>query len=690
MTQQILGPSGSPRRRWTVFVPLVAAFAFGLFYVAGAQAIHDHPDRLIQMDRDGYTATNPTLGAEDWQNVCAPGATNPPGVPGPGIGACTGNTTADSSSFVTELGQETIYTTGGSKDINSVTQWRHKNGSSPPKDELRHAFGARTENLLYFGGDRFATQGTATFGVWFLQGGVAPIAGGTFSGEHVDGDLLLVADFQASGANSAVIVFEWVGDDTTGSLQFLAGSATTPADCVGPPIHPSFPNAGSEFCATANLVNTDSPWAFQSSSGAANVWLPGLFFEGGIDLEGLGLAEKCFTNFIVQTRSSNEPNAQLKDFVAGELESCESGVVTTPSAGSDGEVSIGTGSATVSDTADITVTGVSDFGGSVTFFLCGPAPLADDDYTNALCATDGTEVSTETVTGTLGTAQVVSDDVTVTSAGRYCWRAEYSGDEEAGVPGSEDASVGECFKVTPVTPTIDTVAGADVVLGSPVTDIGTLTGTASQPGDPIIGGPLGDPADGTLTFTLVKSSDCSTLATSDDPTELNPQTVTVSGDGPYPVSFTPNEPGDYSWKASYSGDAPNTNSTGVFNDDCTDTDEDVTVTGTSSLSTAQDWLPNDTATITGDTALSGTATFTLFTGSDCGAGGDDTVVIPAEQVAVSGASPQTAETSNTTVVVVEAGSGPYSWLVTYVDDNLDDPAPSCETTNITIDDTPTP
>ena len=52
-------------------------------------AIHDNPDRLIQMDRDGLTATNPTLGAEDWENVCPNNQPN-------GFGDCTGNTTARS------------------------------------------------------------------------------------------------------------------------------------------------------------------------------------------------------------------------------------------------------------------------------------------------------------------------------------------------------------------------------------------------------------------------------------------------------------------------------------------------------------------------------------------------------------------------------------------------------------------
>ena len=219
-------------------------------------------------------------------------------------------------------------------------------------------------DLLYFGGDRFQTQGTATFGVWFLQSGVTPKADGTFSGAYQDGDLHIVADFQSSGANSAVIIREWVGDDATGSLQFLAGGEFS-VDCVGPPIHPSAPDANSEFCATANLVNTNSPWAFQSSSGPANVWLPGLFFEGGIDLAALDLEDKCFSNTMIVTRSSNETTAQLKDFVAG-ISGFRIGY------GHDAPTPAPRGAppnTSVSDTAVVTSTGVNTFGGTVSFYL---------------------------------------------------------------------------------------------------------------------------------------------------------------------------------------------------------------------------------------------------------------------------------------------------------------------------------
>ncbi len=48
---------------------------------------------------------------------------------------------------------------------------------------------------------------------------------------------------------------------------------------------------------------------------------------------------------------------------------------------------------------------------------------------------------------TVSPSTVVSDAAGLTSADRYCWRAEFSGDDDVGVPGSQDSSAGECFTV---------------------------------------------------------------------------------------------------------------------------------------------------------------------------------------------------------------------------------------------------
>jgi hypothetical protein len=247
--------------------------------------------------------------------------------------------------------------------------------------------------------------------------------------------------------------------------------------------------------------------------------------------------------------------------------------------------------------------------------------------------------------------------------------------------------LGECAATIVTTPSLTTTSVGDT--GS-ITDLAKVSGKNSSGG-------AGPKPTGTVSFFLCGpgATSCTTggTAVTGNPVTLIDCVPDVAGSscatsGNVRSLVTAGGVGTYCFRAVYApGNDPNYQaSAGILDGSAT---ECFTVTGASGLSTAQDWLPNDTATITGDAALSGTATFTLFTGSDCGAGDDDTIIYGPVDRTVSGASPQTAITGNTTVVV-EAGSGSYSWLVTYNDAVLTDPAPTCELTTITIDDTPTP
>ena len=466
------------KQRWGVLAVVVTALMLAL--AANSLAVHD--DGFMQLDRDAFVANQPanqTPAVDDWDEVFA------------------GTDSADNSSFKHDAALGSIFTGGGSKDDLNVTGWKWKDGSVPDKDDLLDGFAAQYGDLLYFGADRIDGSGTATLGVWFFQDDVAPVAGGSFSGTHLDGDVLVLTDFQASGANATVRVYQWAGGPSGGPI-FVAGSATAPADCVGSPTVP----AGDFFCGTTNAATTNSPWPFVPKGTPAGVFAPGLFFEGGIDLAGLGLGGQCFSSYLLETRTSNTLNSQLKDFVTDQLASCGSSVVTTPSAGSNGAVSIGTGSITATDSAVLTVDGTDTYGGSITFHLCGPTPLADANYT--LCTTGGTLVGAAKPVSGPSPSTVVSDPATITSAGRYCWRADYSGDAAVGVPASSDSAVTECFRVTPVQPSIATTATTSVNLGSPISDSATLSTTATQPD--------GDPVGGTITFRLYGPNDATCAA----------------------------------------------------------------------------------------------------------------------------------------------------------------------------------
>jgi hypothetical protein len=418
--------------------------------------------------------------------------------------------------------------------------------------------------------------------------------------------------------------------------------------------------------------------------------------EAAIDLTATifgGQATPClaFANTIPSTVTGNSDTADYKDTIlepAPSLGDCETTTVTTPQDGNGDEIPdeglpIGTGVVAVQDSAEVTLSGgTATPAGSVAFFLCKvDAP--------GLCDEDGTSVGSTDLTGTTYPVTVESPTAYVTSAGRYCWRGEYSGDPDNGIPGSSDSSDGECFTVNPVRPDLATTAGEDVFLGEAVADTAALTNTVTQPDDPVINltGASGDPAGGTITFTLLGPDDCETVATGTGGT--NPQDVDVSGNGSYgPVSFTPDEPGTYHWQVEYTpaeGDANNLPSD--HNLDCSDANEDVVVkTVPSTLETDQTWVPNDSATVSATAGgnLAGTVSFALYASSDCGVLGGDPAIYSVNRT-VAGASPQTVSTANTTA---QDESGSFSWLVSYdsTNDAQRDIPPSChETSALTID-----
>lgn len=409
--------------------------------------------------------------------------------------------------------------------------------------------------------------------------------------------------------------------------------------------------------------------------------------EAALNLTALGLTDgdecQAFANVIPSTVTGNSDTADYKDTILDVLppiSNCEATIVTTPKTGAgaaipDGGLSIGTGVVAVQDSAEISLSGGSaPASGSISFHLC---KMPGNTGT---CTEGGTSIGSTSIDGESFPVTVSSPTAYVTSAGRYCWRAEWPGDETAGIPGASDAAETECFVVNPVTPTLSTSAGNDIVLGGTVTDRATLGGTATQPADPVINldGTAGPAAGGTITFKLYgPSSDaCGSLVHTSAP-------VSVSGDGNYDTpnpQFAPTAIGDYHWVAVYSG-SPNTNGL-THNADCDDTAEDVTVTDVpSSMSTAQSWVPNDSATVsaTAGGPMAGTVHFELYGSADCTG---DTLFT--ENRSVSGASPQQVATTNTTP---QTATGEFSWRVRYDSTNpaqRDIPWSCHETSSLTV------
>jgi hypothetical protein len=481
----------------------------------------------------------------------------------------------------------TTFTGGNTKDHLPIEGWKHTSGASPDKGEILNAYAGKAldgdDEILLFGMDRYAVDGSTDIGFWFFQNPVEAITegpdAGTFSGTHAIGDLLILGTFTQGGATSDIRVFKWVetGGDTSETLNFESSGS----DCV--------PGTdGDTGCATVNDTTIEVPWNYTFKGESVGGWIPaGGFFEGGINLTQAGL-DGCFSSFLAETRSSPSITAVLNDFALGTFEACDSGLTTTPSDGAGValtdsndndlvDISIGTGTATVKDAADLDIKGVANWSGSLDFYLCGPSTNPE------LCSdTTGTKVGSTLPVDQDTPQPILSDPATVTSAGAYCWAAFFTSATE-GVPDAADFSLGECFEVLPVTPTITTDADEQVEVGQAITDTATLLGTASQPNDPVINDVAGDPAGGTIVFRAYGPFDAPYDPEGEDPdvcVEANlvftSDPVPVSGDGPYgSPEFTPAAAGYYEWVASYSGDLPNT--LGVSGA-CGDANETSTVT----------------------------------------------------------------------------------------------------------------
>jgi hypothetical protein len=216
------------------------------------------------------------------------------------------------------------FTGGGSKDTSGIQAgpWLWNTSKPQAKDDIEDAFAAaytlaNGDTGIYFGMDRYDNSGDATAGFWFFQDSTVDListkqgGGFRFSGQHMDGDILIVSDFSTGGPVANIAVYRWTGNDSTGTLV-QEKALTAGATC-----NPSSP--GSTLCGIVNgsanttAVTSAPAWTFKDKSGNSG-YLVGEFLEGAIDLQAIfGSSVPCFTRFMAETRSSNSPTASLSD-----------------------------------------------------------------------------------------------------------------------------------------------------------------------------------------------------------------------------------------------------------------------------------------------------------------------------------------------------------------------------------------
>jgi hypothetical protein len=212
-----------------------------------------------------------------------------------------------------------------------------------------------------------------------------------------------------------------------------------------------------------------------------------------------------------------------------------------------------------------------------------------------------------------------------------------------------------------------------VTPGTPVTDTATITGSGTTP--PV------DPT-GTVDFLLCSSTtanfpDCSTGGT--DAGTDKPLAGGTPGDGiataqsdAVNTATSPLAPGKYCFAAVYSGDDnyeggrhTNTDPASTTGGEC------FTVSQPTTVSTAQRWTPNDTATVT-PAGTAGTVTFRLYDNGTCTG---TAIYTESDSSAPFATTNTTFRTDSTTV----------SWRASFDATNADDSTGVCETTQVTLD-----
>jgi hypothetical protein len=519
MTERILGPTGSAKRRRFLIVPILAVMLVGALWIAGAQAVHD--DGLFELDRNAVSVADDGApfglnDGEDWDKICP--ASTPPG-----DASCVGGSTAIAKFFTPD--DNRIFTGGATKDDLDITGWQHTVGSVPDKDELLDGYAARYGSHLYFGADRFAANGSAQMGIWFVQDTVAPITEGSnagfFTGAHKDGDVLILSDFTKGGEVSTIRVFRWNGPAGSiagagainGTLDLLFGSTEQPQDCVGtPPDIPPVPN-GDPACATVNAATAPSPWPFQpkqGGAGAAGSFPAGHFYEGGIDLADpdFDLDELCFSSVIIETRSSPSVDAVLKDFVRGSFEACGANI----SIGNSAVNKVGdshTFTVTVTQTISGTTSGVAGIYPTVTLTSANGIAQSDINVTGNTCVDDG--AGPNTGTNSSGQCTVV---FTSSKAGTITGHASASVSiGGTNFPVETDGSAGNSGDA--VKRFVDaTISLAPLTDTNGITELHTVTATVQQDDGLASGATGGDSATGfgpppvgtTVTFSLANNT----------------------------------------------------------------------------------------------------------------------------------------------------------------------------------------
>jgi hypothetical protein len=397
-----------------------------------------------------------------------------------------------------------------------------------------------------------------------------------------------------------------------------------------------------------------------------------------------------------------ETNASSECFVVRTIPTT---TVTTPSDSSgtalSSPVSLGT---SLFDKAVVTGTAAGGSPpGTINFFVCDPTQTSGAAGSETCPSPNGSALSGNPrtlVAGANNTSSVLSSPAVVANkAGVWCFRAEYTHSGST-YEDSHDSSHTECVTVSPDTTSTATTPqdssgtnlSGSIAVGTQVKDHAVVTGTTA-----------GGTPNGTVSFFLcspaqITGSGSSAHCVSPNGTadSANPITATaVSGSSTKTEAtssaFTANAVGTWCFRAVFTPTAGG-NYSGTSTDDTNG--ECFLVTDSTSATSSQSWVPNDSGTVaaTGGTALNGTLSIQLYEGGGCASA----TAVAAGATAVAGqvysktltnattAADRTLTTSNTTYTVTAGKT--VAWLVTFTPSAGSNVSGSthCETSTLTV------